>query len=244
MDIKDIIREGIAIKNLSVKADIQSAYHVWCRNIRSFLKENSINEQLQNEATVKMHYTDNEYSESDTLHSLKRALTDTLDFLEENFGYLDSVRNNSTELELITKILNNFYLYYQTMYKSPVHKKCSLTQEKLDSVQIGNEYDLQRMLYAILRPLFPSIRQEVNSDNGYGGMRADLYLDSCDLIIETKCTRDSMSERQLTEELGADSFHYPADNICFLYGTEVRSLRIQKHLKKHLKKIRQKKVKL
>ena len=74
-----------------------------------------------------MHYTDNEYSESDTLHSLKRALTDTLDFLEENAG----------------------------------------------------------------------------------------YLDSCNLIIETKCTRDSMSERQLTEELGADSFHYPADNICF-----------------------------
>lgn len=72
-----------------------------------------------------------------------------------------------------------------------------------------------RLLYAILRPLFPSIRQEVNSDNGYGGMRADLYLDSCNLIIETKCTRDSMSERQLTEELGADSFHYPADNICF-----------------------------
>lgn len=173
MDIKDITREGRAIKNLSVKADIQSAYHAWCRNIRSFLKENSINEQLQNEAAVKMHYTDNEYSESDTLHSLKRALTDTLDFLEENVGYLDSVRNNSTELELITKILNNFYLYYQTMYKSPVHKKCSLTQEKLDSIQIGNEYDLQRMLYAILRPLFPSIRQEVNSDNGYGGMRAD-----------------------------------------------------------------------
>lgn len=167
MDIKDITREGRAIKNLSVKADIQSAYHAWCRNIRSFLKENSINEQLQNEAAVKMHYTANEYSESDTLHSLKRALTDTLDFLEENAGYLDSVRNNSTELELITKILNNFYLYYQTMYKSPVHKKCSWTQEKLDSIQIGNEYDLQRMLYAILRPLFPSIRQEVNSDNGY-----------------------------------------------------------------------------
>ena len=215
MDIKDIIQEGRAIRNLSVKADIQSAYHAWCRNVRSFLKENSINEQLQNEAAVKMHYTDNEYSESDTLHSLKRALTDTLDFLEENVGYLDSVRNNSTELELITKILNNFYLYYQTMYKSPVHKKCSWTQEKLDSIQIGNEYDLQRMLYAIIRPLFPSIRQEVNSDNGYGGMRADLYLDSCNLIIETKCTRDSMSERQLTEELGADSFHYPADNICF-----------------------------
>ena len=167
MDIKDIIQEGRAIRNLSVKADIQSAYHAWCRNVRSFLKENSINEQLQNEAAVKMHYTDNEYSESDTLHSLKRALTDTLDFLEENSGYPGSVRNNSTELELITKILNNFYLYYQTMYKSPVHKKCSLTQEKLDSIQIGNEYDLQRMLYAILRPLFPSIRQEVNSDNGY-----------------------------------------------------------------------------
>lgn len=52
MDIKDIIQEGRAIRNLSVKADIQSAYHTWCRNVRSFLKENSINEQLQNEAAV------------------------------------------------------------------------------------------------------------------------------------------------------------------------------------------------
>lgn len=52
-------------------------------------------------------------------------------------------------------------------------------------------------------------------NHGYNGTRADLYLYSFNLIIKTKCTRDSMNERQLTEELGADSFHYPANIICF-----------------------------
>ena len=114
MDIKGILREGRAIRNLSVKADIQSAYHVWCRNVRSFLKENPINEQLQNEPAVKMHYTANEYSESDTLHSLKRALTDTLDFLEENAGYLDSC---------------NHKLHFRFIHQRMHYKKRNFTSE-------------------------------------------------------------------------------------------------------------------
>ena len=43
--------------------------------------------------------------------------------------------------------------------------------DELKKIQIGNEYDLQRMLYALLVPIFPLIRQEAESDNGYGGMR-------------------------------------------------------------------------
>lgn len=90
-----------------------------------------------------------------------------------------------------------------------------MTQDALKSIRIGNEYDLQRMLYSILLPIYPAMRQEVYSDNGYGGMRADLYIEDCDLIIETKCTRDSMSEKRLLEELGADGFHYNVGNIYF-----------------------------
>lgn len=46
-------------------------------------------------------------------------------------------------------------------------------------------------------------------------MRADLYLQEQDVIIETKCTRGSMNEKKLTEELGADGFHYQANIIFF-----------------------------
>lgn len=74
---------------------------------------------------------------------------------------------------------------------------------------------MQRMLYSLLLPVFPLIRQEVESDNDYSGMRADLYLKEYDLIIETKCTRDNMNEKKLIEELGADGFHYQAKTIFF-----------------------------
>lgn len=39
------------------------------------------------------------------------------------------------------------------------------------------------MVYSILLPAFPTARQEVYSDNGYVGMRSDIYLDMYNLII-------------------------------------------------------------
>ena len=102
------------------------------------------------------------------------------------------------------------------MYRSSIHKSSSFTQDILESIQICNEYDLQRMLYSLLLPVFPTIRQEVDSDNGYKGMRFDIYLKEIHLVIETKCTRKNLSEKQLTEELGADIFHYRAKTIFIL----------------------------
>lgn len=126
-------------------------------------------------------------------------------------------------LLLIEQILKHFYVYYKAMYQNPLHKKSTWKEEVLNSFSIGNEYDLQRMLYALLLPVFPRVRQEVNSDNGYTGMRADLYLEEFDALIELKVTRDSMSEKQLMEELGADAFHYSAACV-FLFIYDKRML--------------------
>ena len=58
-------------------------------------------------------------------------------------------------------------------------------------------------------------------DNGYSGIRADLYLASYDVTIEIKCTRESMSEKQITEELGADAFNKKKKNLyLFIYDKE------------------------
>ena len=88
-----------------------------------------------------------------------------------------------------------------SLYKSNVSGSLisvAQTAEHLNEFSVGSKYDIQRMLYAWLRPVFPTVRTEVNSDNGYSGMRADLYLEEYDLIIEVKCTRPSMSEKTLT----------------------------------------------
>ena len=162
-----------------------------------------------------MQYTVNEFSKDETRKSIRNAAKDTVSYLEDMDIGLKTELSQDTGIILIEQILNNFYLYYRNMFRTPVHKTGTLSIENLHKIQIGNEYDLQRMLYSLLLPVFPLIRPEVDGDNGYVGMRADLYLKEYDLVIETKCTRENMSEKKLTEELGADGFHYQAENIFF-----------------------------
>lgn len=215
MGINELILEGSVLAEISNKTELENKFDIWCSKVRVYMKENDFSDAEQEEVKVKMHYTKNEYSENDTQASLKKAIIDTLQLFEEKVCVSEKESFKQNGLSLIERILNNFYMYYRAMYKEPVHKKGTLQKEMLAAIQIGNEYDLQRMLYSILRPIFPNIRQEVYSDNGYGGMRADIYLEEHDLIIETKCTRGSMSEKMLAEELGADGFHYSASNVYF-----------------------------
>jgi hypothetical protein len=169
---------------------------------------------------------ENEYSEIDTLKSLKKSMYSVIQVLEEKSVLPENGIDRQAGLKLIEKILDNFYMYYRAMYRQSVHKRGTLKAEILNAViesskkdipqtRMDEIVDLQRMLYSILLPVFPTLRQEVCSDNGYGGMRADIYLDVFNLVIETKCTRKSMSEKQLLEELGADAFHYQAEIIYF-----------------------------
>ena len=212
MGINDLISEGKELRKISDRQELQNRYKLWCGKVRICMKEIGVSEKEQDIVSVKMHYVDNEYSENDTMIALKKSLEDTIQTLNERMIISEKEMDKQGEL-LIERILEHFYKYYQAMYKDPVNKRGTLTLDALNTIQIGNEYDLQRMLYAVLLPVFPTIRQEVYNDNGYGGMRADIYLDLYNLIIETKCTRESMSEKQLIQDLGADGFHYRAHVI-------------------------------
>ena len=62
---------------------------------------------------------------------------------------------------------------------------------------------------------------EVNQDAGYRSIRSDIFLDEYNIAIEVKCTRTSMTIRNLTEELGADAFHYNSEYLfAFVYNSE------------------------
>lgn len=83
-----------------------------------------------------MHYTENEYSEIDTLKSLKKSLYSVIQILEEELVFPKKDIDRQAELKLIEKILDNFYMYYRAMYRQPVHKKGTLKTEILNAVQI------------------------------------------------------------------------------------------------------------
>lgn len=75
---------------------------------------------------------------------------------------------------------------------------------------------MQHLLYAALKPLYPGIRKEVSKDSGIGTVREDIFIPDLDVVLEAKCTRDSMTLKKLIEEIEADIVHYQEKNIFFL----------------------------
>jgi hypothetical protein len=184
--------------------------------------DNSIVSKFQ----VETVYQENDFSVARTQNSILKAKENAIFFLE---NLMNDIKNNSiqgtginpndfseeTALIIIKRILNNFYCHIESMYEAPVHGKAQITRDNLDKIKIGNEYDVQRILYSLIKPIFPESRVEVCDDTGYGTIRYDIIIEKYNVAIEVKCSRSSMSERTLSEELGSDAFHYNYANIFF-----------------------------
>lgn len=138
---------------------------------------------------------------------IKRAITGG-----EKSIYIDE----KTAVWLVNQVCNNFYAFYKTMFQEAPHRKAGLSEKNLSQIQIQNEYDVQKMLHAILKPIFPSIRTEVNDDTGHHTIRTDLFIPEFNIVIEVKCTRNSLSKRNLSEEIGSDITHYNNKHIVFM----------------------------
>ena len=78
-----------------------------------------------------------------------------------------------------------------------------------------NEYDVQDLLHALIRPWVNDIRAEEFTPS-YGGTstRMDFLLPKYDLVIETKIIRDHNHAKKLTDELIIDKEHYRRHPNC------------------------------
>jgi len=92
-----------------------------------------------------------------------------------------------------------------------------------ESIQIADEYDVQDLLRSILHLHFDHIQPE-EWNPSYAGVqsRSDLMLKPERIVIETKMTRRSLSQRQLVHQLIVDKAQYQAHPdcdtlICYVY---------------------------
>lgn len=136
MEIIDLILEGKNLAGISEKKELQCKYNLWCSKVKASLKDADFSNRIQEEIKVKMHYMENEYSEIDTLKSLKKSMYSVIQVLEEKSVLPENGIDRQAGLKLIEKILDNFYMYYRAMYRQPVHKKGTLKTEILNAVQI------------------------------------------------------------------------------------------------------------
>lgn len=181
--------------------------------IRNFLKTLDIDSQSLMELEQQAYYVINEYSDKETRNNLDAARNRVIEYLEQ-------FMTNSPTDDRLLNILDSYYLFLEALLERPPHRCGGIQKEHLSGLKIQNEYDVQHLLYAYLKPLYPLARAEVSEDTGYGTVRTDIFLDS-EHIIEVKCTRSSMSQKKLIEELEADMVHYHAEHIYFfIYDKE------------------------
>ncbi len=208
-DITSMRNAIIELKAVKNSNDFESILY----SLRDFIKSLDMDPKCLMELEQRAYYPINEYSDKETRNNLDAAAKRVIEYLEEIMA------GSPADDQLLT-VLDNYYLFLESLLERPPHKRGSIQKEQLSELKIQNEYDVQHLLYAYLKPLYPLARAEVSEDTGYGTVRTDIFLDS-EHVIEVKCTRNSMKLKKLTEEIEADMVHYNAEHIYFfIYDKE------------------------
>lgn len=94
------------------------------------------------------------------------------------------------------------------------------------TLEIRDEYDVQDLFHALLKIHFEDIRPEEWTPSYAGGScRMDFLLKPEKVVVEIKKTRDSMSSRDLGDQLILDVARYRSHPdcqalVCFIYDPE------------------------
>ena len=119
--------------------------------LRNFLKTLDVGSQRLMDLEQRAYYPVNEYSDKETRDNLDAARKRVIEYLEQIMA--DSFVND----HLLT-ILDNYYLFLESLLERQPHKRGGIQKEHLSGLRILNEYDVQHLLYAYLRPLYPLAR--------------------------------------------------------------------------------------
>lgn len=203
----------------------------------------SLNESLYNKdfdgnikqkIKEKQKYMKNKFSDDVTKISMMKSKEYLISYLE---SLLYEEGKDIENQRYLKEYLQNFYLFLEAFKEIEPHKKSTLDVEILYKIKIENEYDLQHLLYSVLKPLYKDIRVEVSEDTGYSTVRADMKIPSLNTIIETKCTRKNMSFKKLIEEVEADIVHYKANFIYFYIYDKGNIIRDRKNFEAAFNKV-------
>jgi hypothetical protein len=90
-------------------------------------------------------------------------------------------------------------------------------------LEVNDEYDVQYLVHALLRVEFQDIRPEEHTPSYAGGSsRMDFLLKAEQIVVEVKCTRETLTDVGIGEELLVDIAKYRQHPncrtlVCFVY---------------------------
>ena len=175
--------------------------------LKRYLKDTEMDSKYIFELEQQAFYMKNDYSDKDNANKRNEAKKKVI-------NYIEKIMSNGANYDNLADILDNFYFFIESFLERAPDKRGGIKKEQLNEIKIENEYDVQFLLYAYLKPIYPMARTEVSDDTGYNTVRVDIELDPNN-VIEVKCTRDTMQRKKLVEEIEADMIHYNYENIYF-----------------------------
>ncbi len=215
MSKRQLIEQGEKIGKISDILELREKYEVWKDAV---LRYASQDEMVLERCRVQLHVMENPFeSEQEKRDKYLSCIKRVLNIIQEETG----VRNVWKENAVLETVISNFDLYLQNMFRVVPENKATLKKEILNQIVINNEYDVQHIMYAVIKALYPSARREVNQDTGYGTVRYDIVIEEIDTVIEIKCTRKDHTENKLYRELGEDGFFYKCSKlIIYIYDKQ------------------------
>lgn len=197
------------------------------------LEKEEYYKELHKEIRQKQKYMKNRFSDEANKEKMLAAKENVVECL---IDFLDREKKIDEDMVVI-KYLKNFYLFMDALIRREPEKRATLRKYDLQKIQIQNEYDLQHLLYAVLKLNYPDIRKEVAEDSGVGMVRSDLKIPSINTVIEAKCTRNGMSLKKLTEEIEADMVHYTDKYIIFFVYDKAKIIKEEQNYKKYFTRV-------
>lgn len=109
--------------------------------------------------------------------------------------------------------LNSLILLLETFLDS--HSIISKRGHKRPSFVLSNEYDVQDLMHAVLRPFYPDVLTEEYALKRAGRTkRLDIVIKGLETVIETKMVRDKKHALKIADELDIDIRGYIAHPHC------------------------------
>lgn len=219
MNADELISRGKALLEIKDYAELRMAFSAWSECVISGCRAGDIAIPAERMEQVLL-VPENTFSAKDGIAAIRKAALKTMEILSQG----EKAHAHCQQIETIALQLKEIPVGFHTIFHGNHNKGETLDDEVLSGVAVNNEYDLQRIVFGFLQIIYPRARTERPEDNGYSSMRADIAI-SDDLIIELKCTRDTMTEKRLLEELAADASLFKEKNLVVLIYDRVDLLK-------------------
>lgn len=155
---------------------------------------------------------ENNYAHAGAAIELLKGILDYL-----NKGFITVVGNTQNSKKELHQLLSRF---------NRVARQLRIRHQRRDTLIIIDEYDVQDLLHALLKLYFDDVRPEEWTPSYAGkSARMDFFLKKDKTVIEVKMTRESLSDKEIGDQLIVDVERYSSHPdckklICFIFDPD------------------------